>query len=801
MNILVSYNWMKEYLKTDLTVEEFSRLTTNAGNSVERIHSLAATYKNMVVGVVKSVDKHPNADKLRIAKTDIGSGVVEIVCGGVNLEKGQKVVVALPGALVRWHGEGDLIELKETAIRGVKSHGMICAAEEIGFEKLPHGEHDIWDISSLTKAKAGTPIADALDLDDAIMDIEVTTNRPDCASIVGQAREGSAVTGGKFRWKSLETPHGSSAPLRVTVSAPELCPHYQAIVIEGVKVGPSPWWLQSRLLLAGHRPINNVVDVTNYVLHELGQPLHAFDAATLEGGEIVVRRANADEKIVALDGKDYALTGDMLVIADAKKPIAIAGVMGGQGTGTTEKTTKIIIESATFDQVSVRRTSRALNLASDASKMYEKGLSTESTSAALARAVELVLEVAGGTVASSVSDARANPYQPLVFPFSPARARELIGVDVEEKTMIGILKNLGFSLERDRSQRSPRSYAVTVPSWRDHDIEASVDFVEEIARVYGYDKLPSELPVGALPKAAQDPLLAWERRAKDLLRGAGFTETYAYAFVSPDQLTQAGLPVSSAVRLSNPLSSDQEFMRPSLVPSMLTTIEANQREVPEMQLFELAPTYHPVAGDLPRQKQRLLLAVTRADGNQAFLAAKGALDRLLGELGVRRHRYERGGDAKAWHPSRSTLVWVGDHEHVGTIGEVVPALAKNFGLEPRTVLVDIDFEALLPFCSLSKPYHPLPLFPEVKRDLAFVVARTTEYADVEQALKTATPLLDTVELFDVYAGKGIPDGQKSMAVHLAFRALDRTLTSPEVDAAVQALVKVLEKQFSATIRA
>lgn len=796
MNILVSYTWLKEFLKTDLSAEDFSRLTTNAGNSVERIHRLADVYKHMVVGVVKSVDKHPNADKLRVAKTDIGSAIVEIVCGGVNLKKGQKVVVALPGAMVKWHGEGELVELKETAIRGVKSFGMICAVEEIGFEKLPHGDHDIWDITKLTRAKAGIPIVEALDLDDAILDIEVTTNRPDCASIVGQAREGSAVTGAKFRWKHPAAPHHSSAPLAVTVSAPDLCPRYQAIAIEGVKVGPSPWWLQARLLLAGHRPINNVVDVTNYVLHELGQPLHAFDASTLEGGQIVVRRAQAGEKIVALDGKDYALTADMLVISDAKKPVAIAGVMGGQATGTTAQTTKIILESATFDQVSVRRTSRALNLASDASKMYEKGLSTESTPAALARAVELILKVAGGTVASAAADARAVPYQPLVFPFSPPRARECIGVDVSDKTMTDILKRLGFGLAKEK-----KTYHVSVPSWRDHDIEASVDFVEEIARVYGYDKLPSALPSGTLPEAAQDPLLLWERRAKDLLRGAGLTETYAYAFVSPDQLVQAGMHLETAVRLANPLSSDQEYMRPSLVPSMLTTIEANQRAVPDMRLFEIAPTYHPVAGDLPRQHHRLLLAVTGTDGNKAFLAAKGALDRLFGELGVRRHRYERGGDLKTWHPSRSTLVWISDHVHVGTLGEIAPELAKNFGLEPRTVLADIDFEALLPFCSLSRPYHPLPLFPEVKRDLAFVVARTTEYADAEQALLSASPLLNAVELFDVYAGKGIPDGQKSMAVHLSFRTPDRTLTSDDVDTAVHALVKVLEKQFSATIRA
>jgi phenylalanyl-tRNA synthetase beta chain len=823
MNILASYNWLKEFLKTDLPPEEFAKRMTAAGNSVERIHDLSERYKNVVIGDVLEINEHPNANKLRLAKTKIGKETVDIVCGGTNLAVGQKVPVALPGASVRWHGEEGWTQLHETEIRGVKSHGMICAAVELGFDKVKQGEREIWDLSSITNAKAGTPFADALGLDDVIFDIEVTTNRPDCMSIVGQAREGSAVTGAKLTWipklHVILRPKAEGSSRRsfagaqddrfsVSVQDPKLCPRYQAIVIDGVKVGPSPWWLQARLLLAGHRPINNVVDVTNYVLHELGQPLHAFDADKLDGGQIIVRRGHKGESIRALDEKEYPLTDTTLVIADTKKPVAIAGVMGGAETGTTEATTRVVIEAAAFEPVNVRRTSRSLSLASDSSRLFEKGLSTEATEAALARAVELLTEVAGGRVASEVVDVRAETYEHAHFPFDPKRAVALIGADIPEKKMVDTLKRLGFGVakgtttgaEETKGTRGAKVYDVEVPYWRDHDIEASVDFVEEIARIFGYANVPSVLPDGALALASEDPKLVWERCAKEALRAAGATEGYAYSFVSAAQLERYGVNSIAAVRIQNPLSSDQEFLRTTLVPTMLTLIEANQRGFPEELLFEIAPVYAPVAGDIPKQTLRLLIAATAQDGERAFLRAKGTLQRVLADLGVRRVRFERLTDSAKWHPGRSATVSVGDHVDVGVLGEVSRDIANAFGLEGRVVVADIDFELALPHFTTSKAYVPIPLYPAIKRDLAFLVPLRTEYEAIEHKLKATNPLLQEVELFDVYQGKGVPEGQKSLAVHLTLRADDRTLESGEADQLVADLRRVLEDLFSATIR-
>jgi phenylalanyl-tRNA synthetase beta chain len=796
MNILASYGWIKEYLKTDLSPEDFAKKTTAAGNGVERIHDLASSLQKMVVGVVKVVKPHPNANKLRIAEVDIGGKVVEIVCGGVNLADGQKVAVALPGSMVRWHGQGDLVEIKETELRGSKSFGMICAAAEIGFEKLPAGDHDIWDLSAITDTKAGTPLAKALGLDDVIFDIEVTSNRPDCKSIVGQALEGGAATGGKFAFRMSPKIKEGKAKLKVSVKDFDLCRKYEAVMIEGVKVGPSPWWVQKKLLLAGHRPINNVVDVTNLVLHELGQPMHAFDADKLEASELVVRRAKKSESMKALDGKDYDLTEKMLVIADAKKPVAIAGVMGGMETGTTAGTTRVILESATFDPVSVRRTSRALNLASDSSLLFEKGLSTEATGFALARAVELILELAGGSVASKVWSDQAAPYKAPAFPFDPAQASQLIGVDIPEKKQLAMLTSLGFKVAK-----KGKKYSVTVPWWRDHDIETSRDFVEEIARLYGYANVPSKLPEGELPDTTPDAAIVWERRAKDILKASGLTETYAYAFVSEQQLGRYAIPVEAAVKISNPLSSEQEYMRPSLVPTMLTAIEANQAMFPEMSLFELAPVYLPNKKDIPTHALRLVVAVTGKDGYAAFRNAKGTLERLMRELGIKKWRLERDNKDERWHAGRSAAIHAGEHQHVGVIGEISPAVAKAFGIDGRAVLVDLDFESLVPMCSVAKSYRPIPTYPEVKRDLAFVVGERMEYGEIERELKKSSPLLHEVELFDLYRGKGVEAGKKSMAVHLAFRSNEKTLDANEVDAEMKKLGEVITRTFDGILRA
>ena len=803
MNILASYNWVKDYLNTKDTIAQFDKKMSLTGSSVEYIHRGKELFDKMVVGLVKELKDHPDANALKVCVTDIGKEEVEIVCGGTNLCEGMKVFVALPGARVRWHGEGDLVELGKAKVRGVESYGMICAPSEVGFVKLQQSEKDIWDLTELTKAKPGTSVVTALDLNDTIFDIEATTNRPDQMSIIGLAREGGAVGLGEFKWdrdaakkrvgSKIEVA-GEELPFKVSVKDKELCRRYQAVVINGIKVGPSPWWLQKRLLQAGHRPYNNIVDITNYVLHEYGQPMHTFDYEKLDGNEIVVRKAKKGEKFLALDESEHKLSDKHLVIADSSRPVAVAGVMGGMETGTTEKTKTIVFECASFEPVNVRRTARDLNLYSDSQLLFEKGLSTEATEPALMRAIELTLEIAGGQVASQVFDKRSSEYKPLQFPFDPKKASELIGVDIPEVQQMSILGNLGFT-----AKKTGDHYMVTVPYWRDHDIEASVDFTEEIARVYGYHNMPSKLPDGELPTDAPLPEFVWERQVKQILAGAGATEAFSETFVSEDDLVRFGLTGNNALHLKNPLSSDLEYMRPNLIISMLRSIEANQREFSEATLFELARTFVPKKGKLPDEAPRLLLAAYAPDGEQAFLRAKGLVERLFREAGVRGQSLDRGTEDTRWHTTRSATISI-NKKRIGVIGEISRAIAEAFGLEARVALVDLDFEALLPHLSINKQYTPTPDFPVVKRDLAFVLDNTVEYHAVELAIHEVSDLICRAELFDVYSGKGVEDGQKSLAVHLEIRADDRTLKSSEVDEVMNKVIKMIETDFSATIR-
>lgn len=801
MNILASYNWIKEYLKTDLPPDVFTEKMTAAGNSVEHAHAFGPAMAHMVLGQVKSLKPHPNADKLRLVEVDLGNEVVEIVCGGTNLKKKQKVAVALPGAKVKWHGEGDFVELQSAEIRGVKSAGMICAACELGFDKLIQGDHEIWDLTKMTRAKPGTPLAEALDLEDEVVfDIEVTSNRPDCMSIVGQAREGNAVTSDRFAWKTKEISAGTDA-VSVSVEAPDLCLKYEAVAIDGVKVGPSPWWLQKKLLLAGNRPINNIVDVTNYVLHELGQPMHAFDADTLHGGKIIARRARAGEKILALDGKEYSLANAMLVIADQDRPIAIAGVMGGETTGTTEKTTRIILESATFHPVSIRKTARALSISSDSSQLFEKGLSPQATRAALARAVELVLKVAGGHVASAVFSFEAKPYVAPHFSFDPAKAQALMGVALPAKDMIGMLKMLGFAFERvDGTNRSNRTYTVSVPFWRDHDIENPRDFVEEIARLYGYTNIPSVLLVGDAAHGVDDPVIEWERRIKDSLRGAGLSELYGMNFTSDAELSKYGFDPEMAVRIQNPLASDQSLIRPSLIPSMLSTVEANERRIRDAALFEIGTIHIARTNDIPVQEYHLTIGQYGKSGDEGFKAVKGILERLFRDIGIHDWKLERPPTVPTqWHSTRVAQIIVGA-DAIGIIGQISSMTSKAFGLESDVVCADIAFETLVAHASRKQTYKPIPSFPEVKRDLAVVLNERTVYADVVKKMTGSSSLLKDVELFDLFRGQNIQEGKKSIAMHLTFRADGRTLLSEEIDRELANISRVLEQAFGGIMR-
>ena len=791
----MSYNWLKEYTDVQLSPKEFEKAITAKAFPVERIVSLKDRFDHMVVGKVVELKTHPNADKLQIAVTDIGSAKVDIVCGGANLKVDQVVLVALVGAKVRWHGEGDLITLENATIRGVESQGMICAASEVGFEKAQTGEKDIWDLTGLVDAAPGTSFVEAFDMDDTIFDIEIMTNRVDSMSVIGLAREAGAATESNFTFEASKLPEGSDRlDLSVSIEDADLCPRYMAVALDGIRIAPSPLWMQKKLLLAGYKPINNIVDITNYILHEYGQPMHTFDYEKLKDGKIVIRRAKKDEKLLALDDIEYKLADDQLVITDGDAPIAVAGVMGGKGSGTWDGTTSIVFEAAAFNNVSVRRTSRALGLYSQSQLLFEKGLSTEAPPAALARAVELAVEIAHGTVASQIIDERAEEYQELSFDFDTDRARKLIGVEIKDEEMITILERLGFKVTKEDA-----SYKVAVPFWRDHDIEDGVDFTEEVARMYGYMNIPAELPNQRPPKELPDAAPIWEDHIKRWIAAAGFTEFFSLSFVSENDLTRYDIDEKSSVKVHNPLTSDLTHMRPTLIPSVLSGVELNQRNTPAGRVFELASVYKPRKGDLPEERTELVIAhFGSSDARAAYLGIKGVLEMIGRKTGMS-FEFTKLEDDEKWHPSQSAVVSV-HGKAVGTIGAVSSKYQKAFSIDKPVMMTVLDLEMLIPDMVMARSYEGVAEYPSVSRDLSVEVENTVLFGDMRIAVDISSELIEFVDFVDEYHGAKVEGGKKSVTMSLVFRAPDRTLESDEVDLAMKDIVSKLEKDFSAQIR-
>jgi phenylalanyl-tRNA synthetase beta chain len=810
MNIIASYDWLKRYVDLDtLSVEDFAARVSLSGPGVERLYPQGAEFDRIVLGRIVEIKPHPNADKLKIVIVDVGMRHASpIVCGGSNLAKDQWVVVALEGAMVRWHGEGEPVELKPAEIRGVKSAGMICAANEIGlFDAFPHSEREILDLGAHLpdlKMEPGTPFADVLGLEgDTLMDIEVTTNRPDAFSIVGLAREASAILKKPFTWKPAAAVRTSRASanrkaLNVKVINNKMCPRYMAVKIDGVTNGESPWWLKRRLVSAGLRPINKLVDITNFVMLELGQPMHAFDAEKLDGG-IVVRNAAKGESLKALDGKTYTLDGSMLVIADGKSPQAVAGVMGGEAAATTSDTRSVIFEAATFHPVPVRKTARALNLYSDSQLRFEKGLSTEAPPDALARAIELCLDLCGGSVIG-VADSQTATYKPKTFSIPFDKINELIGVPIKTKDCADTLKRLGFAV-----RTTAKMLRAEVPWWRDNDIESGRDLVEEIARVFGYANLPAVFPAG-ISARPPSPELALENTVRTLACGAGFTETFTYSFVSRVVLERVGYDPGNLLRVQNPLTSDFEFMRTSLLPSLIDVVLQNQDRFREQKLFEVqnvyyppelkTPTAKPLWKQLPDEQPEFAGAVL-GDAD-AWREAKGLVEHLLEKIGVSGITWKRLANDLFWHPGRSVQAWKGAHL-LASVGELHPSLATQVGIEGRLALIDMPLSEVL-HVATSRRYVPIPVYPHSKRDVAFVVEREVETQNMLRVMKDCDELVRDVEWFDTYDGKGMEEGMKSVAFHLEIGASDRTLETADVDDVVEQVKAAMAGAFDASVR-
>ncbi len=788
MDLKVSYNWLNEYLKSKKSVADFAREMSLKCQSVERVTEVKSTFTGVITAKIIEIAKHPNADKLRLPTVDTGKEKLQIVCGAPNIEPGQIVPLALEGAVLDIGGEN--FKIKKTNIRGVDSNGMLCSTKELGL-----GEDHTGIMILPPDTPVGKNLKEVMPLKDFILDIEVTSNRPDAMSVIGLAREGAAALGLKFEFKPAkpDLKPVKNLPLAVKIEEPKLCPRYQAVVMTGVKSGPSPLWLQQRLLASGLRPIINLVDITNYIFLEYGQPLHVFDYEKLQDKKIIVRRAKAGEKILALDGKTYDLKADQLVIADAKVPVAVAGVMGGEDSAATAETDTIVFEAANFNPVSVRKAARALNLHSDASSLYEKGLHPQNTNFALMRAIELTQQLADGRVASPIVDAGEKTYKPQKIKLDTSLIKKSLGIEIAAAKVSAILKTLGFEVA------GGKILSVTVPWWRAGDVEFDYDLIEEIARIYGYHNLPTTLPAGEILAGVKEPILIWETKIKEIMKMAGFTESLNYSMVSEKFLAKGGFAAVKTLKIANPLNEDMECLRTSLIPGILQNVADNIKNFSDMKIFELSNAYLPKKADgLPEENARLCGAV--AGGQHSFYVAKGLIELLLKNLGLSGYTLKMTDQKCPLWQKQAALDVFGGGKFIGQFGLFAGDILENFGIDKPVAVFDFDVSLLSQISKSAKIYRPIPAYPESSRDLAVIIGQAVRWQDIELAVKGISPMLAEIEYLNTFADKSLGQGKKSLAFRMIFRAPDRTLKSEEVDGAVKKAIDALENKLSAKLR-
>lgn len=784
MKILL--DWLQDFVEVpkDLIPEEFGALITKHTAEVEEVESLEARYDKIVIGQIERVWKHPDANRLNLTLVNVGEAEpVQIVCGGQNLVEGMLVAVARPGAIVDFHGEGPF-EIKHSQIRGQESQGMICAGEEIWMEpdNAPGAKEDvkIKDLSHL-KAAPGTPVTEALGIKGLRLDIDnkSLTHRPDLWGHYGFAREASAIWGGPLRLLDEFLYDGAwgDTPLRIKIERDDICPRFSACIVSGVRVEASPQWMQSRLAQAGMNPINNIVDITNYVMLELGQPMHAYDRQQLGGDEMTVSAGRSDVKLVTLDGAEHELHEEDPVIYSASgEALTIAGIKGGLKSGIQEGTTEIVLEAANWDAVMIRKASARHQLRTDASQRFEKRLDPGMTETALRRALKLILELCpGARVVSPLVTEGSWKAPELKIEVNPDTVRSKIGLQIPTETMLHILTALDFGV-RPKGEL----LEVEVPLHRaTSDVDIEEDIVEEIARIHGYDKIPAELP--ELP--AQLPVPNDERfykhRSRELLAFMlGYTEVLNYSFYGVDRMRAAGLEESEHVKVLNYLSEDQTHMRVSLVPNMLALIEKNQKEFSEIRSFEFGRTYKEVGNYMPLEEKNLLFAL--AKNEDPFYEAKGNVEDYLASLGLSGAKFTPETTPPPYaHPKKCVRLSVRGQD-VGHVFTVHPGVVQAFGIERPVAMVELNFSALMRRGLDKARFSEPPKFPGMSFDVSVLVDERSEAGTLQEALLRSDKLIERVELFDIYQGKGIPEGKKSLSYQLALRHPERTLTDEEL---------------------
>jgi phenylalanyl-tRNA synthetase beta chain len=798
----VSLKWLEEYVDTTLPPADLANRLTMAGTEVKGWQVIGGNWENIVVGQIIAINPHPSADRLTLPTVDLGTEQQTVVCGAPNLKLGDKVAFAHVGAQLIDGHSGQVIRLKPAKIRGVVSSGMVCSEKELGISDSHEG------IMVLPGgAPVGTPLVDYMG--DIIFDLEITPNRPDCLSVIGIGREVAALTGQKVHLPEVgyETaPLAIDRQISVDIVDPDLCPRYCASLITGVRVAASPRWMQQRLLACGMRPINNIVDITNYVMLEYGQPLHAFDYHQIRGKKIIVRRADDGEIIVTLDGVKRVLSRDTLVIADREQAVAIAGVMGGADTEVTEETTAILLEAANFNPASIYYTGNTLNLPSEARLRFERGISPELTIPALKRATQLIIQLAGGEAAKGLVDAYPGKQEPEPIRLSTGEVNSFLGVEFSIDQIKGALVSLGFDCQ---PAASASEVWVTAPYWRS-DIHQPVDLIEEVARIIGYDQIPATMLGGPVPRQDPDSILTLKQDVRRSLVGYGFQEVLTYSLTSLELLNKLlpePHPLEPApLRLANPMTADQEYLRPDLRANLLAALSANRRhETGGIRLFELGRVYLPRPEDLPGEPEVLCGLLTGPRFEESwhgggemvdFFDAKGVVDGLLSRLGVEAS-FEPGED-ESLHPSKQAAIAI-DNNIVGVIGELHPKVLDAFDISGAVYLFEINLTALLPFTPGHKLFQPIPRFPAIVRDIALVIDSGVAHRQVQHII-TGFPLVSQVALFDVYAGGQLPPGKKSLGYRITFQSPTHTLTDEEVNKVLEQILNKLSAQFGATLR-
>lgn len=822
--MLVPIEWLKDYIDLDVTTEEFCDRMIMSGSNLETCEHFCEEMENVVVGKIEKIEKHPDADKLVVCMLNVGKEEsVQIVTGAPNVFEGALVPVALhksriPGPLHGQPKQEGGVKITKGKLRGVESFGMLCSAEELGFEDkvVPVAHKDgIWILEG--DYELGQDFAEALGLKQAVVDFEITPNRPDCLAMVGMAREASATFKKPFTYPDTdikdENGKGETKDyVSVDIKNPESCKRYVARIVTDVKVEQSPWWLQKRLMYAGMRPINNIVDITNFVMLEYGQPIHAFDINQVKGGRIIVENAAEGEKFVTLDNNERTLTKDMLLIKDEERGIAIAGVMGGLNSEIEEDTTTIIVESANFSGDSVRATSKKLGLRTEASSRFEKGIDPNLCEAAADRVCRLIELIGAGKVCRGSVDNYPNPETAKTIDIRVDRINHVLGIDITREDMVSMLESLEIKVEG-----SGNVMTVTPPTVR-QDLLEEEDYIEEVARLYGYDKLPVTLPKGNCEAGISD-----ERALRDLTRnslcGMGLNEIQTYSFVSPKGVDNVRIDEDSweraFVKLINPLGEENSVMRTILTPNMMEVLARNySRNIDKVKAFEIGNTF--MANMLNEEElpdEQYSLCIGMYGKNEDFFSLKGIVEELLKVLGIKGAVFEAESEYGVYHPGRCARIAVPSgrqgaedaeilYDELGIMGEIHPDVAENYGMDGvRIYCCELMFDAIMRHADTEIVYTPLPKYPSTSRDIALLVDEDMAVGKIEEVIrKHGKKILENVKLFDVYRGKQVEEGKKSVAFTLTYRDKDKTLTDDEVAAVHNDVLNALKDKLNAVLR-